>query len=63
MMPTISLLAFSFLAPAFAAAGLLLAGIPILIHILNRRRYKTVDWAAMDFLLRAMRKKPPAVAV
>jgi hypothetical protein len=56
MMPTISLLAFSFLAPAFAAAGLLLAGIPILIHILNRRRYKTVDWAAMDFLLRAMRK-------
>jgi len=49
-------LAFSFLAPAFALAGLLLAGIPILIHILNRRRYKTVDWAAMDFLLRAMRK-------
>ena len=49
-------LAFSFLAPAFAAAGLLLAGIPILIHILNRRRYKTVEWAAMDFLLRAMRK-------
>ena len=50
------LLAFSFLAPAFAGAGLLLAGIPIIIHLLNRRRYRTVDWAAMDFLLRAMRK-------
>ena len=51
-----NLLALSLLAPAFAGAGLLLAGIPIIIHILNRRRYKTVDWAAMDFLLRAMRK-------
>ena len=39
-----------------AGAGLLLASIPIIIHILNRRRYKTVNWAAMDFLLRAMRK-------
>jgi hypothetical protein len=48
--------AVSFLAPAFAVAGLALAGFPILIHILNRRRYKTIDWAAMDFLLRAMRK-------
>ena len=53
---TLTPLAFSFLSPAFAGAGLLLAGIPILIHLLNRRRYRTVDWAAMDFLLRAMRK-------
>src|SRR3712207_9552056 len=30
--------------------------IPIVIHILNRRRFKTVTWAAMEFLLRAMRK-------
>ncbi len=50
------ILAFAFLAPAFAIAGLALASIPILIHLLNRRRYKVVDWAAMDFLLRAMRK-------
>ena len=55
-MLTTNSLALSFLAPAFAGAGLLLAGIPILIHLLNRRRYRTVDWAAMDFLLRAMRK-------
>jgi Mg-chelatase subunit ChlD len=51
-----SFLAFSFVTPAFFAAGILLAAIPILIHILNRRRYKTVQWAAMEFLLRAMRK-------
>jgi hypothetical protein len=51
-----SVLGFSLLSPAFAIAGLALAGVPILIHLLNRRRYKTVEWAAMDFLLRAMRK-------
>ena len=56
MLNGFSPLAFSFLSPAFAAAGIFLAGVPILIHILNRRRYKVVDWAAMDFLLRAMRK-------
>jgi hypothetical protein len=49
-------LAAAFFTPAFAVAGLILAGLPILIHILNRRRYRTVSWAAMDFLLRAMRK-------
>src|SRR5258707_14065793 len=52
----VPILAFSFLSPAFAVAGLLLASLPIIIHILNRRRFRTVDWAAMDFLLRAMRK-------
>ncbi len=42
--------------PAFVWAGLGLASIPIIIHILNRRRYKVVRWAAMDYLLQAMRK-------
>jgi hypothetical protein len=51
-----SILAIGFVTPAFFAAGLLLASIPIIIHILNRRRYKTVNWAAMEFLLRAMKK-------
>src|SRR3954471_627826 len=50
------ILAFGFITPAFFVAGLLLAAIPIIIHILNRRRYKTVNWAAMEFLLRAMKK-------
>ncbi len=27
------------------------AAVPILIHLFNRRRFKTVAWAAMDFLL------------
>ncbi|MDQ3440172.1 MAG: BatA domain-containing protein, partial [Planctomycetota bacterium] len=49
-------LAFWFVTPAFFFAGLALVGIPILIHILNRRRYKTVNWAAMEFLLRALKK-------
>jgi len=41
---------------AFVAAGALLATIPIIIHILNRRRFRTIQWAAMNFLLQAMRK-------
>ena len=50
------ILAAPFVTPAFFVAGLLLVSIPIVIHILNRRRFKTVTWAAMEFLLRAMRK-------
>jgi hypothetical protein len=42
--------------PLFFWAGLALMGIPILIHILNRRRFKTVTWAAMEYLLAALRK-------
>ena len=53
---TPAILAFGFLTPAFAVAGGLLVGIPIVIHLLNRRRYKIVEWAAMSFLLAAMRK-------
>jgi len=30
--------------------------VPIIIHILNRRRFKVIDWAAMKFLLDALRK-------
>lgn len=51
-----NILAFGFVTPAFALAGVLLAGVPIIIHLLNRRRFKTVEWAAMTFLLQAMRK-------
>lgn len=34
-----------------AGAGLVSA--PIIIHLLNKRKFKIVDWAAMDFLLEA----------
>lgn len=33
-----------------------LAAIPVVIHLLNRRRYRRVRWAAMEFLLSAMRR-------
>jgi hypothetical protein len=32
------------------------AGVPVLIHLLNRRKYREVPWAAMRFLLSAIRK-------
>src|SRR5436305_13256523 len=56
--PTVNFapLAFGFLTWGFLWAGAALVSIPILIHLLNRRRFKTVTWAAMEFLLRAMRK-------
>src|SRR5438552_1129513 len=48
--------AMSFVTPGFFMAGALLAALPIIIHILNRRRYKIVPWAAMEYLLAAMKK-------
>ena len=42
--------------PLMLGMGGLAIGVPILIHLLNRRRYKIVDWAAMDFLLEADKK-------
>src|SRR5258707_2425428 len=56
-----SLLAL-FGAEAFlTSSGLMWAGaaavsIPIIIHLLNKRKFKIVDWAAMDFLLDADKK-------
>ena len=44
-----------FLSPAllwFLAA----AAVPIAIHLINRRRHKTIQWAAMQFLLKASRE-------
>lgn len=46
----------SFDASSFAIAGALAAAGPILIHLLNRRRFKVVDWAAMDFLREALER-------
>src|SRR5947209_16392649 len=49
-------LSFGFISWPMAAVAAGLISIPIIIHILNRRRFKVVTWAAMEFLLRAMRK-------
>ena len=40
-------------AQMFAIAGLIAAAAPIVIHLLNRRRFREIDWGAMDFLLEA----------
>ena len=34
----------------------LAAAVPVLIHFLSRRKYQRVTWAAMDFLLAALRR-------
>jgi hypothetical protein len=44
----------SFLQP-WLLAGLPLVALPIIIHLINQRRYQTVNWAAMMFLLAARR--------
>lgn len=44
----------SFTTWQFAAAGALCAAGPLIIHLLNRRRYRVVRWAAMDFLRQAL---------
>src|SRR5271156_5398490 len=44
----------SFLQPMILPA-LLLVFLPIIIHLINQRRYQTVRWAAMMFLLAANR--------
>jgi Aerotolerance regulator N-terminal/von Willebrand factor type A domain len=53
----ISLFGFLFLTP-LAALGVLTAAtaIPVIIHLLNRKRYVIVPWAAMRFLLAAQKK-------
>ena len=46
----------SLTAGLFAVAGLVCAAGPIVIHLLNRRRYRRVHWAAMDFLREALQR-------
>src|SRR5579862_2276260 len=46
----------SFLNPVFLGA-LALVGIPLLIHLIRRRKLKVVHWAAMEFLLQSQRKQ------
>lgn len=40
----------------FAAAGAACAAIPVILHLLNRRRYRVVEWGAMRFLREAMQR-------
>src|SRR5262245_35912983 len=53
----------AFVSPALALAGGAAASIPILIHLLSRRRYREVRWAAMDFLMEAERRNRRRVRI
>src|SRR5271165_4565584 len=44
-------------------AGLAAASIPILIHLLNRRKFRETPWAAMRFLLAAIRKNSRRIRI
>lgn len=46
----------SFVNPMFLF-GMAAIAVPIIIHLINRRRYRIVDWAAMEYLLEAYRER------
>src|SRR5437667_8154240 len=46
----------SFLNPAYLLAGTALVSLPIIIHLINRMRFKRVRWAAMEFLLKSQKR-------
>jgi hypothetical protein len=46
----------SFLNPGYLAAGAALISLPIIIHLINRMRFKRVRWAAMEFLLKSQKR-------
>lgn len=45
-----------FVNPWSMAAGAALVSTPIIIHLINRMRYKRIQWAAMEFLLKAQKR-------
>src|SRR5262249_43290646 len=45
-----------FLNPGYLAAGGALVSAPIIIHLINRMRFKRLRWAAMEFLLKAQKR-------
>jgi hypothetical protein len=49
-------LANHFFNPAFVAGGACLIASPILIHLINRMRYRRVRFAAMEFLLQSQKR-------
>lgn len=55
MLPWLPTFAFELLSPAML--GWLAAGVaPLLIHLWSRRRYREMTWAAMEYLLAALRR-------
>jgi len=52
----LTLLNSFFVSGGFFLAGLGAATAPTVIHLLNRRRFRTLHWAAMDFLKEALQR-------
>src|SRR5207248_11783739 len=50
------LMPLSFLNPLLLW-GIGLTSIPVIIHLLQRRRYRVVRWGAMEFLLLSVKKR------
>ncbi len=46
----------TFVTAGLAIAGLAAMAVPILIHLLSRQRRRPIQWAAMRFLMEALRK-------
>src|SRR5881392_442361 len=42
--------------PGYLAAGGALVSSPIIIHLINRMRFKRIRWAAMEFLLKSQKR-------
>lgn len=55
-MPTWPQLLSYFVNPALVVPGLLLVSVPIIIHLINRMRFRRIEFAAMEFLLQSQRK-------
>src|SRR4029079_13705093 len=51
-----SLIAGHFFNPAFVLPGAALVASPVVIHLINRLRYKRVRFAAMEFLLQSQQR-------
>ncbi|MGL4424526.1 MAG: BatA domain-containing protein, partial [Gemmataceae bacterium] len=45
-----------FLNPWSMALGALFVSVPVIIHLINRMRFRRVRWAAMEFLLKAQKR-------
>src|ERR1700682_5675808 len=45
-----------FLHPWYMVAGGALVSSPVIIHLINRMRFKRLRWAAMEFLLKSQKK-------
>jgi hypothetical protein len=44
-------------------AGLAVVAVPLIIHLLNRRKARTVDWGAMQFLAASLARRNKKIIV